>query len=129
MPGIRLYQFELTIIDIMDKTDKAGKRYLLAKGYHRYQGIKLNGVHYNAYDSFSAIQLYGSDQLLDETIRRLSRARNGKLILDILDSDLVNKLKDKKILSMLIVYFYDFKVKRIGTRKLIKKLEKGEDYE
>lgn len=127
MPRLRLYEFELTLIDVQKKKDKVGKEYLLAKGYHRYDGINLNGTHYKAYDSFSAIQLYGSTQILDETIRRLSRARNNKLIIDVIDSDIVNKLKNNQLLSMLVVYYYDFKKQRIGTRKLIKRLEKNEN--
>lgn len=122
MPKLRLYQFDLTIIEVQDKVDKIGKRYLLAKGYHRRDEMDIKGVHYPAFDSFSSIQLYGSDQILDETIRRLASSKKQKLKIEVLDSDLVNKLKGKKLLSMLVIYFFDFKTHRIGTRKLIKKL-------
>ena len=126
MPRLRLYEFELTLTDVIDKKDKKGDRYLLAKGYHTFVAVKLNGNHYKAYDQFSSIQLYGTNQILDETIRRMQSEKTHKIVIDVLDSDLVNKLKDKKLLSMLVVYWFDFKKRRFGTRKLIKKYEREE---
>lgn len=127
MPKLRLYEFELTVLNVEDRVDKKGTRYLLTKGYHAHNEFNLKGKQYKAYDSFSAIALYGSNQLLDETIRRLNKVSTHKLVIDVLDADIMTTLKKKKILTYLFVYFYDFKKDRMGTRKLIKKLQNGEN--
>lgn len=126
MAKLRLYEFDLTVYQLEDKIDKTGNRYLEAKGYHRYDGITVKGVHYDAYDAFSKIILYGTNDILDETIRRLNKSSNKKLLITVIDSDIMNKLSKSTLLSYLVVYYFDFKTNRVGTRKLIKRLQEKE---
>lgn len=131
MPKLRLYEFELTITEIKDAVDKVGKRYLLAKGYHRYSSIRINGYHYNTIDVFQMIALYGSNQILDETVKRFNEGKRAKkkLVVDVIDADISTQLKNKSVVVYLFVYYYDFKTNRFGTRKLIKKLQKQQELE
>lgn len=127
MPKLRLYEFEFTLIDATRRTDNRGKDCLLARGYHKYNSTTIKGNQFKAYDSFSTIVLYGSSQLLDETQHRLLQSKDNKIILDIIDSDITTRLKGKHLICTLLVYFYDFKINRFGTRKLIRKLQKGSE--
>lgn len=126
MPKLRLYEFDLIVTDIFDNTDELGKRYLFVRGYHKYRAINTNGVHYQTIDTFNFIALYGSNQLLDETIKRFNeyKRKNEKLILNIIDADISTKFKNKMVNVCLYVYYYDFKIKKFGTKRLINKIQK-----
>lgn len=121
MPKLRLYPFFLTITDIVDTYDKRGVRCLKVKGFHSYNANKADGTPYTAFDNFNAIIMYGTRKLLDETVNRFEETRDKKLIIEVLDADIINILKQGYIVSTLLVYYYDFKIHRFGTRKLIKK--------
>lgn len=126
MPKLRLYEFDLIVSSINDTIDELGRRYLFVRGYHRYNAVRTNGCHYHTIDTFNFIALYGSSQLLDETIKRFNefKRKNKKFILNIIDADISTKLKKNMINVCLYVYYYDFKENKFGTRRLMNKIQK-----
>ena len=120
MSRLRLYPFAFTITHIIDAYDKRGTRCLKVKGYHSYTAYKTDGSTFKTFDNFSAIVLYGVKELLDETISRFRSSRDNRLKVDVLDADISNILRNGTLYSSLLVYYYDFKEQRFGTRKLIK---------
>lgn len=124
MPKLRLYEFKLYIKRIEESIDDEGRKFLKAKGYSTFAGKNHKGKKYLSYNQFTSIKLYGSMQLLDETKKRLWNSKEGKLLLNIIDSDLITPLINGQIKPILYVYYYDFDKNKFGVKKIMKKIEK-----
>ena len=123
----------MNITDIYEMKDSNGKRYLQAIGTHCYDATSLNGTNHKAFNNFTAIQLLGSEELLDETIRRFDEAGIMGLDLVLKDTELYTRykmstFKSRAVITLLVVYLYDFVEDPIDADYTISRLMQEEQW-
>lgn len=114
---MRIFDINLTIKSLEEQIDKNGARFLKAKGWTAEKN-KQGSI----FSFFSTIKLYGTNALLDETKNRLWLQTDEKprLKLVVYDCDLTIPLVTGKPISILKVFYYDFRSKKFGTKKQMK---------
>lgn len=120
-------KYDIYIKHIEEAVNAKGVRYLKCKkGYHRSRDISAKGRRYDKFDFFSAIHLFGDDELLDETKRRLweQTVKDPKLKLHVITGDIEVPMLNRMRVPILKCYEYDFVDDKYGTIQKNKQKER-----